>query len=184
MGQQNTVHEETNQPPQCSARDNIILVGMPASGKSTVGVILAKVLAYDFIDTDILIQRAQKKSLAAIIGEKGIDEFLRIENQVCSSVECTHSVIATGGSAIYGREAMEHFGKIGIVIYLKVEYDALVKRLHNIQSRGVVLREGQSFRDLYEERTKLYEKYAGMVVEEHGDVEDVIVEIVQRLSSY
>lgn len=164
--------------------DNITLIGMPASGKSTVGVILAKVLAYDFIDTDLLIQKQEKRTLASIIEKEGVDSFLRIENRVCSSIECSHCVIATGGSAVYGHEAMTHFRRTGVVIYLKVGYDTLVRRLHNIHSRGVVLREGQSFRDLYEERTKLYEKYASMVIEEKPGVEDVIVEIVQRLSDY
>ena len=102
-------------------RTNLVLIGMPASGKSTVGVILAKLIGFDFIDTDLLIQRAEKRRLSQIIETVGIDGFLEIENQINASVEADHCVIATGGSAVYGREAMEHFRKIGHIIYLKVD---------------------------------------------------------------
>ncbi len=165
-----------------AARDNITLIGMPASGKSTVGIILAKVLAYDFVDTDLLIQRSEKRSLASIISEEGVDRFIEIENRIGTELTCTRTVIATGGSAVYGREAMEHYRSIGVVVYLKVSYETIEQRLHNIHSRGVVLREGQTLRDLYEERTRLYEKYANIIIEEQGGVEDEIVAIVRELS--
>ena len=160
-------------------RTNLILIGMPASGKSTVGVILAKVIGFDFIDTDLLIQRAEKKRLAQIIEERGVDGFLEIENRVNASVEADHCVIATGGSAVYGEEAMRHFKKIGHIIYLKVDYDTVSKRLKNIKKRGVALKEGQTLRDLYDERVILYEKYADTTIEEKGDVEDVVVRILK-----
>lgn len=160
-------------------KTNLILIGMPASGKSTVGVVLAKVLGYDFIDTDILIQRAEKKRLSQIIKDVGVDGFLEIENRVNASVQADHSVIATGGSAVYGEEAMRHFRRIGHIMYLKADYDTICGRLRNIQQRGVALREGQTLRDLYEERTRLYEKYADTVIEEHGDAEDVVVDILR-----
>ena len=104
-----------------------------------------------------------------------------MENRVNASVEAEHSVIATGGSAVYGKEAMRHFKEIGHILYLKVDYETLIKRLRNIRQRGVALREGQTLRDLYEERTRLYEMYADTVIEEHGDAEDVVVDILNLL---
>ena len=163
-------------------KTNLILIGMPASGKSTVGVILAKVIGYDFIDTDILIQKREKKRLAQIIEDDGVEGFLEIENRVNASVEADHCIIATGGSAVYGEEAMRHFKKIGHIMYLKVDYETIAKRLGNIRQRGVALREGQTLRDLYEERSVLYEKYADTVIEEQGDAEDVVVRIVNLIS--
>ena len=108
-------------------RTNLVLIGMPASGKSTVGVILAKLIGFDFMDTDLLIQRAEKRRLSQIIADEGMDGFLDIENRVNASVEADHCVIATGGSAVYGREAMEHFRRIGHIIYLKVDYPQLAR---------------------------------------------------------
>lgn len=163
-------------------KTNLILIGMPASGKSTVGVILAKVIGYDFIDTDILIQKREKKRLAQIIEDDGVEGFLEIENRVNASVEADHCIIATGGSAVYGEEAMRHFKKIGHIMYLKVDYETIAKRLGNIRQRGVALREGQTLRDLYEERSVLYEKYADTVIEEQGDAEDVVVRILNLIS--
>ena len=160
-------------------KTNLVLIGMPASGKSTVGVVLAKVIGYDFIDTDILIQRSEKKRLSQIIEDVGVDGFLQVENRVNATVEADHCVIATGGSAVYGEEAMRHFRKIGHIIYLKVDYETIRKRLRSIKQRGVALRDGQSLRDLYEERTALYEKYADTVIEEKGDAEDVVVQILR-----
>ena len=165
------------------SRTNLILIGMPAPGKSTVGVIRAKVIGFDFIDTDLLIQRAEKKRLPQIIKERGVDGFLEVENRVNASVEADHCVIATGGSAVYGEEAMRHFKKIGHIMYLKVDFDTLRKRLRNIKERGVALKEGQTLRDLYDERVALYEKYADTVIEEEGDVEDVIVKILKIIDA-
>ena len=162
-------------------RTNLVLIGMPASGKSTVGVILAKVIGYDFIDTDILIQRAEKKRLPEIIKAVGVDGFLEVEERVCSSVEADRCVIATGGSVVYSEKAMRHLKKIGHVMYLKVDYETIRKRLGNIKQRGVALREGQTLRDLYDERVVLYEKYADSVIEEQGEVEDVVVGILKMM---
>ena len=163
-------------------RTNLVLIGMPASGKSTVGVILAKVIGYDFIDTDILIQRAEKKRLPEIIKAVGVDGFLEVEERVCSSVEADRCVIATGGSVVYSEKAMRHLKKIGHIMYLKTDFETIRKRLGNIRQRGVALREGQTLRDLYEERVVLYEKYADTVVAEEGDVEDVVVGILQIMT--
>ncbi|SFK48493.1 shikimate kinase [Lachnospiraceae bacterium KH1T2] len=157
-------------------KTNIVLIGMPASGKSTAGVIMAKVLGMDFIDADLVIQKAEGKRLEEIIDEKGVDGFIETENRINSGINAENTVIATGGSAVYGKEEMEHFKEIGYVIYLKVDYDTLTQRLGDIKQRGVVVRDGQTFRDLYEERIKLYEKYADIVVDEAGkNVEQIVV---------
>jgi shikimate kinase len=155
---------------------------MPASGKSTVGVILAKVIGYDFIDSDILIQREEGLRLAEIIEEKGIDGFIEVENRVNASLQASRSVIATGGSAVYGEEAMMHLREIGAIIYLQVDFDVIQRRLRNIRQRGVVLRKGQTLRDLYEERCELYEKYADLIVREgSGEIEEVVARIIRTV---
>lgn len=125
---------------------NIILIGMPGAGKSSVGVILAKVLGYEFIDTDLVIQHREKRLLREIIADEGNEGFLAIENEVNATLEADKSVIAPGGSAIYGKEAMEHFKEIGTIVYLKLSYEDLAKRLGNLKGRGVVLKEGQTRR--------------------------------------
>ncbi len=158
------------------------MIGMPASGKSTVGVILAKVIGYDFIDSDILIQREEGMRLAEIIEEKGIDGFIEVENRVNASLQASRSVIATGGSAVYGEEAMMHLREIGAIIYLQVDFDVIQRRLRNIRQRGVVLRKGQTLRDLYDERCKLYEKYADLIVREgSGEIEEVVARIIRTV---
>lgn len=158
------------------------MIGMPASGKSTVGVILAKVIGYDFIDSDILIQREEGMRLAEIIEEKGIDGFIEVENRVNASLQASRSVIATGGSAVYGEEAMMHLREIGAIIYLQVDFDVIQRRLRNIRQRGVVLREGQTLRDLYKERCELYEKYADLIVREgSGEIEEVVARIIRTV---
>ncbi len=162
---------------------NIVLIGMPASGKSTAGVILAKVLGMDFVDTDLLIQRKTGRKLPELIREKGLSGFLAVEEETCLAVEAENTVIATGGSVVYGKMAMEHLRSIGTVIYLKAEYGTLTKRLRNIKQRGVVLKEGQTLKELYAERTALYEKYADAVVSEDGrDIEDTVSGIIEALS--
>ena len=161
---------------------NIILTGMPGVGKSTIGVILAKELGYQFLDSDLLIQQQELKLLKDIIAEKGVDGFLAVENQVNSSIEAERAVIATGGSAVYGKEAMEHFKRTGIVVYLKCSYDALEKRLGDLKGRGVVLKDGQTLRDIYEERSVLYEKYADLIVVEDGrDIEGTLALVMENL---
>lgn len=163
-------------------KDNIILIGMPGVGKSTIGVILAKVLGYQFIDADLLIQKAEGKLLKDIIREKGTDGFIQVENRVNSEIEAQRSVIATGGSVVYGKEAMEHLKSIGVVVYLKQNLWHLEKRLRNIKGRGVVLKPGQTLADLYEERTVLYEKYADIIVDEHGlNIEETLEAVEQEL---
>lgn len=163
-------------------KDNLVLIGMPGVGKSTVGVILAKVLGYEFLDSDLLIQKEENALLREIIEKEGLDGFLEIENRVNASIETTKAVIATGGSVVYCQEAMEHLKEIGTVIYLKLDYSILQRRLGNLKGRGVVLREGQTLRGLYNERTPLYEKYADTVIDEKKlNVEQTLQKILEEL---
>ena len=164
-------------------KDNIVLIGMPGVGKSTVGVILAKMIGYQFIDADLLIQKQEGKLLHEIIAEKGTGGFIEIEERVNASIEASHTIIATGGSVVYGKKAMEHLSRIGTVVYLKVPYDTLEKRLEDIKGRGVVLKEGQTLRTLYDERTPLYEKYADIEISEDGlNVEQTVEKLLERLN--
>ncbi len=165
--------------------NNIVLIGMPGVGKSTVGVILAKVLGYQFVDADLVIQKEEGKLLHEIIAEVGTEGFIAVENRVNSNICVEKSVIATGGSVVYGKEAMEHLKEIGTVIYLRLPYEELQKRLHDIKGRGVVLKDGQTLKDLYEERIVLYEKYADIVVDEFGlNVEQTIERIMDMREQY
>ena len=148
---------------------NIILIGMPASGKSTVGVVLAKLLGYDFVDTDLLIQHQEGCRLEESIRRRGLDGFLDLEDEVCSLLAVSDTVVSTGGSVIYGVNAMKHLKELGTIVYLQVELETLQERLHDMHSRGVVLRPGQSLGDLYNERTRLYERYADLIIPE-GDL--------------
>ena len=160
--------------------NNIILIGMPASGKSTVGVVVAKRLGYEFVDTDLLIQKQEKRLLKEIIAEEGNEGFLKIENQVNRDLEVDHAVISPGGSVVYCEEAMEHFKEIGTVVYLKAPFEEINQRISNAKNRGVVLKEGQTLKDLYDERVKLFEKYADLTVEEDGSsLEETIDKVLE-----
>lgn len=157
---------------------NIVLIGMPGVGKSTVGVILAKILNYDFVDCDLIIQKKTDKLLCEIIKENGTDGFIKIENQIISSLKLEKTVIATGGSAVYGKEAMENLKKSSVVVYLELELNSLKKRLSDIKNRGVVIKDGQSIDELFCEREALYKKYADIIVCEDGlNVEETIEKI-------
>lgn len=147
---------------------NIILIGMPASGKSTVGVVVAKRLGLEFVDADLLIQKQEKRLLKDIIEQEGNDGFLAIENQVNRDLNVEQAVISPGGSVVYCEEAMQHYKEIGDVVYLQTSFEEINRRISNAKNRGVVLREGQTLRDLYEERVKLFEKYADHTVSEEG----------------
>ena len=159
-------------------KKNIILIGMPGVGKSTVGVVLAKRCGYRFMDSDLVIQEAYQKLLHELIAEHGIDGFLEIENHINASIDAEHAVIATGGSAVYGKEAMVHFAEIGTIVYLKMPYEGIRRRLGDLAKRGVTLREGQTLYDLYKERVPLYEKYADIVVNCKGKPIRKIVELI------
>lgn len=164
--------------------NNIVLIGMPASGKSTVGVILAKILGMDFVDTDILIQRSTGKRLNEIIDEQGVDGFLKIEEKTLLGIDVQNTVIATGGSAVYSADGIKHLAVNSTIIYLSVERERLKSRLKDIKERGVVLRPGESFDDMYDNRTKLYEEFADITIVEDGStIEDTVSAIRAALSS-
>lgn len=143
---------------------NIVLIGMPGAGKSTIGVLLAKSMLMDFADTDLIIQKKYSAALCEIIREHGISRFLEIENEVIFRSEFHNCVIATGGSAVYGEEAIKKLKENGIAVYLKVEPQELEKRINNIHTRGIAMKEGTTIAQLYSERAPLYEKYADITV--------------------
>ena len=164
-------------------KNNIVLIGMPASGKSTVGVILAKILGYNFVDADIVIQEKEGRKLSEIIETEGVDGFIDIENRINSEIEVEKTVIATGGSVVYGKEAMEHYKNIGKVVYLKVDMDVLTRRLKDVKQRGVVMKDGQSLVSLHNERSALYDKYSDITIDEkNNSMEEVVADLLAALS--
>ena len=144
---------------------SIILIGMPSCGKSTLGVLLAKRLGYRFIDSDLLIQEKAGKLLHEIISKEGNEGFIRIENDINQQITDQNAVIATGGSVIYGEEAMAHLKTLGKVIYLKITYEEMCRRLGDFSHRGVVMRHGNTLEEMYAERRPLYEKYADLTID-------------------
>ena len=159
-------------------RDNIILIGMPGAGKSTVGVVLAKKRGCRFLDSDLLIQEKYDALLHELITKYGTEGFWKIEEEVNASIQVKRTVIATGGSVIYGPAAMEHFKEIGRIVYLKLSCETIRERLGDLSERGVTLREGQTLQDLYEERVPLYEKYADMVLDcEKKSIREIVTQL-------
>lgn len=144
--------------------NNIILVGMPGSGKSTLGIILARRLGYGYLDTDSFISQREKSTLQGIIDTKGLPYFLKTESQVGSEIVCDRVIIATGGSMILSEEAMNNLCSLGKVIYIDVPLDELKKRLGNYADRGVACSENQTLEDILKERQPLYEKYSDIKV--------------------
>ena len=165
-------------------KNNITLIGMPGSGKSTVGVVLAKRLGRRFVDSDLVIQDRHGKLLHQLITEYGVEGFWQIESDVNASLDLENSIIATGGSACYEPEGMQHLREISTVVYLKLPYEEVEKRLGDLNARGVTLQPGQTLRDLYDERTPLYEKYADIVVdEEDKDLEGSLQVVLEALKN-
>ena len=161
---------------------NLILIGMPACGKSTLGVVLAKTLGMKFVDTDLLIQEVENCKLQEIIDERGMQEFLRIEEKVLSEIEAENSIISTGGSAVYSDKAMKHLGSIGDVVYIKLSLDEIERRLNNIKTRGIAMKPGETLADLYNMRVPLYEKYADITIETEGmGIEESIEVLIEKL---
>ena len=153
---------------------------MPGAGKSTVGVLLAKIAGLEFIDSDIVIQKEEGRLRHEIISDEGTDGFIKIEERINAGLNPHDSVIATGGSVIYGPAAMEHLKDISTIVYLKLEYEALALRLGDLKKRGVALKEGQTLLDLYNERIPLYEKYADVVVDaDRGNPHTVAKDIMR-----
>lgn len=161
---------------------NLILIGMPGAGKSTIGVVLAKVMQMDFCDTDLLIQRQTGRALQEILDGDGVDRFLQIENEVVCSLNCENCVIATGGSVVLSPEAMEHLKRLGRVVYLKADFPSIQGRIHNLNTRGVAFTEGQTLQDIYNQRVPLYEAYQDITVDcANFDCGAVIAEIKAQL---
>ena len=160
---------------------NITLIGMPGAGKSTVGVVLAKRMGMDFIDTDIIIQKEYNKTLSEIIDEKGIEEFKKVENDVISKLELDNTIIATGGSAVYGKEAMKHLRDISKVVYIELSEENIEDRLGDLNERGVVLEEGETLQELYDERIPLYKKYAHIIVNADDMVLREVVKNIEKV---
>lgn len=160
---------------------NITLIGMPGAGKSTVGVVLAKRMGMDFIDTDLIIQKEYNKTLSEIINEKGIEEFKKVENDVISKLELDNTIIATGGSAVYGKEAMKHLRDISKVVYIELSEENIEDRLGDLNERGVVLEEGETLQELYDERIPLYKKYAHIIVNADDMVLREVVKNIEKV---
>lgn len=159
---------------------NIILIGMPGSGKSTCGVVAAKLLLKNFFDTDLLIQNREGRRLQQIIDEKGLDYFARAEEEAVLSLDIAGTVIATGGSVVYSPAGMEHLRRMGKVIYLHLEYETMCRRIQNLDSRGVVLQAGYTLQDMYKERLPLYRRYADAVIKcDNNTVEQTAQQIAR-----
>ena len=163
---------------------NLLLIGMPGCGKSTVGVVLAKAANLDFIDSDLVIQKEMGAKLSQLLDQYGDDGFREIENRINAQLTVENSIIATGGSVVYGEEAMRHLKEIGTVIYLKLSCEAIEDRLGDLHARGVTIKPGWTLRDLYNERVPLYEKWADITVDcEHLRLREVVEYIMKRLGT-
>ena len=161
-------------------RENIVLIGMPGSGKSTCGVLAAKALLKNFFDTDLLFQGLEEKKLQDIIDENGIEYFLDAEERTILSLDINATVIATGGSVVYSDKSMEHLKKNGKIIFLNLSYDNMVDRIKNITTRGVVVKKGDSLKDMYNERLPMYQKWADVIIDcDNKTVEETVAEIVK-----
>ena len=163
--------------------NNVVMVGMPGSGKSTIGVILAKSLGFDFVDTDLVICKREGKKLQEIIDTEGLERFLEIEQQVGEEISPVNSVVATGGSMILSDEAMKNLKKDGIVVYVEVPLEILKKRITNMKTRGIAFKKGETLEDIFRVRTPLYEKYADITItaDENTVPEDCVNQIVERI---
>ncbi len=160
--------------------DNITLIGMPGCGKSTVGVLLAKALGFDFIDTDLTLQQREGALLQTILNERGTEVFLDLEQDAICSVQCNNTIISPGGSCVCREPAMAHLKQLGKVVYLRLPLDELQARLNNISTRGIAMEPGQTLLDLYNYRTPLYERWADVVVECTGQTLEQTVSAVLR----
>ncbi len=166
-------------------KQNIVLIGMPGAGKSTIGVLLAKTLGMAFVDTDLLIQEKAGRLLQEIIVEDGVAAFLRFEENVICDLQATQSVIATGGSAVYSKRAVDHLKKTGLLVYLNLPYDEIERRIDNMSTRGIAIEQGRTLRDLYDERIALYEKYADLIVDcSASTMEEVVLKMVNVLRAF
>ena len=166
-------------------KSNIVLIGMPGCGKSTVGVVLAKNLGYRFLDVDLVIQETEGRLLSEILDEEGFEGFIAAEEKTCLGIETEKTVIATGGSAVYGKKGIEHLAEIGTVVYIRLGYDEIEHRLGDLHKRGVAMREDMTLRDLYGERTPLYERYADIICDGEGRLlRELVTDIVTKIEKY
>jgi len=165
-------------------KENIVLIGMPGAGKSTIGVLLAKAINYQFIDTDLIIQNRTNMKLFELINKNGINTFLKIEEDILSELTYKKTVIATGGSAVYGEKAMKHLSENGHIIYIKLSCEEIKKRVNNIKTRGIAMSNGSSIEDVYEERIALYDKYADIIVDcENMNIEESVNKIMMEINN-
>jgi len=163
---------------------NIILIGMPGCGKSTIGVVLAKAANLDFIDSDLVIQKKMGCKLSELIDRHGDEGFRQIENRINAELAAESCVIATGGSVVYGEDAMCHLKEIGTVVYLKLSCNAIADRLGDLHARGVTIKPGWTLQDLYNERVPLYEKWADVVVDcETMLLREVVASIMAQINA-
>ncbi|WNY28154.1 Shikimate kinase [Methanimicrococcus stummii] len=163
-------------------KQNVVLIGMPGSGKSTSGVLLAKSLGLSFVDTDLLIQQQEGMLLQDLVDSAGFSGFIQIEEKIVSNLQASNSVISTGGSVVYGEKSMARLKEIGIVVYLDVSFPEIMRRIQNISTRGIALKENQSLGNLYEERRPLYEKYADITVSgDNKTIEELVTEIIEKI---
>ena len=165
--------------------DNVIFIGMPGSGKSTLGVLFAKAEMYSFCDTDLFVQREEKLPLFKIIEKKGLSGFLETEAKVVSSIKGLHrTVIATGGSVVLSPEAMENLRSLGVLVYIKLPCEEIIRRVRNIKTRGIVMKDGATLEDIYNERAPLYEKYADVTVDCTGlETEQSLEKIIEAIKA-
>jgi shikimate kinase len=167
-----------------SERGNIVLIGMPAVGKSTLGVLLAKATSRDFVDTDVYIQARERRTLPEILAQEGRAGFRRIEEEAVLTLDCRNTVIATGGSVVYGARAMAHLKGYGTVVHLELPLNELKRRLRDLKLRGVVMAEGQTLDDLFAEREPLYRRYAEVSIDcRSGTHEEVLERLLLALRS-
>lgn len=167
-----------------SKQRSIVLIGMPGAGKSTAGILLAKDLGLNFVDTDIAIQSHAGKTLQDIIRDAGYNALLQLEQQVVLDIDCSRSVVATGGSVVYSRAAMMHLKKNADVVYLKVELDTLKRRIHNYEERGIVINPAQNFDNLFAERSPLYQQYCDICIDStHHTPEQTTLAIEKKLKA-
>lgn len=162
---------------------NMVLIGMPGAGKSTIGVVLAKTLGFTFIDSDLVIQKRENRLLQEIIDDIGMEKFLDIEKEAVLSIDVSKSIIATGGSVIFRHETMEHLKELGDIIYLKVSYEEIERRVNNITTRGIAMAKGHTLKDVYDQRVELYEKYANIVINcDDKNLEEIVKDIKDSIS--
>lgn len=163
-------------------KSNIVLIGMPGCGKSTVGVVLAKNLGYKFMDVDLVIQETEGRLLSEILDEEGFEGFIQAEERACLSIDAEKTVIATGGSAVYGEAGMNYLREIGTVVYIRLGYEEIEHRLGDLHQRGVAMKDGMTLRDLYNERAPLYDRYAELIIDGEGKLlREIVTEIVTSL---